>query len=166
MRILLSAIFLCLMTFGVQAQKFGHINSQLLLLESPDIKAANTELENLQQELVKKGEVMVKDFETKYQAYVNEANAGTLSQVQAQQKESVLAQAQQEIQQYEVQIQQQILERREQLYKPILDKIKNELDAYAKENGYTMVFDSSAGSILYAPPGDDLLQTMKTRLGF
>ena len=166
MRILLSALFITLLSFGVQAQKFGYINSQQLLLESPDIKSADAQLEALQKDLVGKGEAMVKDFEAKYQAYVTEANTGVLSQVQMQQKEGVLAAAQQEIQKYEVQVQNQILEKREVLYKPILDKIKNALDVYAKENGYTMVFDSSAGSILYAPPGDDLLQAMKTKLGF
>jgi len=166
MRNLLTFIFIALITVGAQAQKFGYISSQDLLLQSPEIKAADSELTTFQNQLISSGESMVAEFEAKYKKYLEEANSGTLSQVQMQQKETTLSQAQQEIQAYEVQVQNQIIEKRAALYKPILDKIKAELDAYAKENNYTMIFDSSAGGILHALPGDDLMDAMKTRLGF
>jgi len=154
------------LALNAHAQKFGYINSQALLVQSPEIKAADSELEAFQKDLISKGQAMVTDFEAKYQKYVEEANSGTLSQVEMQQKESTLSQAQQEIQKYEVQVQNQVLEKRQVLYKPILDKIKQTLDTFASENGYTMIFDSSAGGLLHALPGDDLMDAMKLKLGF
>ena len=158
-------IFACF-AISAQAQKFGYINSQALLAQSPEIKAADAELETFQRDLISKGQTMVTEFEAKYQKYVEEANSGTLSKVQMQNKEATLAQAQQEIQKYEIQVQNQVLEKRQELYKPILDRIKVSLDSYASENGYTMIFDSGAGGLLHALPGEDLMEVMQTRLGF
>ena len=158
------AIFL-FVGFSVNAQKFGYLNSALLLSELPEVKAADLELETYQKQLIAAGESMVKTFETKYQAYVKEANEGVLSQVQMQQREGTLGQEQQKIQQYEVEVQQKILKKREELYQPILDKVKTALDAVGKDEGYTMIFDASNGVILHANESDDIMSLVKTKLG-
>lgn len=161
-----SIVMLTVMTaFTASAQKFGYVNSTQILAEHPGIKSADSELEAYQKQLVSKGESMVKSFETKYQAYVQEAQGGTLSQVQMQQKESQLAEEQKAIQNYEVEVQQKILKKREDLYKPVLDKINSTLEALGKENGYTMIFDSSAGGLLYAAEGEDITSLLKSKLG-
>jgi len=73
--------------FNVQAQKFGYVNSQQVLLESPDIKAADAQLQTFQNGLIKDIEQRVKNLEAKYNAYMEQANAGSLSKVQMQQQE-------------------------------------------------------------------------------
>jgi hypothetical protein len=35
----------------------------------------------------------------------------------------------------------------------------------AKENGFTYIFDVSAGSLLYQPESDNVLSLVKTKLG-
>jgi len=155
--------FMCI-GFSMQAQKFGYLNSALLLSELPEVKAADSDLEAYQKQLVASGEKMVKAFETKYQAYVKQANDGILSQVQMQQKEGELNTEQQKIQQYEVEVQQKLLKKREALYQPILDKVKVALEAIGKEQGYTMIFDSSSGTLLHADESDDVMPLVKARL--
>jgi outer membrane protein len=155
--------FLCV-GMTLNAQKFGYLNSALLLSELPEVKAADSELTAYQKQLVAQGETMVKKFETKYQKYVQEANEGVLSQVQMQQKEGELGQEQQKIQQYEVEVQQKIMKKREELYQPILDKVKLALDAIGKENGYTMIFDASNGVILHANESEDVMSLVKAKL--
>jgi len=154
-----------LVAVSVNAQKFGYLNSALLLSELPEIKSADTQLETYQKQLIASGEQMVKSFEAKYQQYAKEANEGLLSQVQMQQKEGELAAEQQKIQQYELEVQNKILAKRETLYQPILDKVKVALDAIGKENGYTMIFDASNGTILHANDSDDVMPLVKARLG-
>jgi len=154
-----------LVSVSMQAQKFGYLNSALLLSELPEIKAADAELETYQKQLITSGESMVKNFETKYQQYAKEANEGLLSQVQMQQKEGELATEQQKIQQYELEVQNKILKKRETLYQPILDKVKVALEAIGKENGYSMIFDASNGTILHANDSDDVMALVKTKLG-
>ena len=53
--------------------------------------------------------------------------------------------------------------KRDELYQPILDKIKNGHRANRKEGGYTMIFDTGAGALLHADP-ENMLETIKARL--
>ena len=48
---------------------------------------------------------------------------------------------------------------------PIRNKALDAIKAVAKENGYGYVFDNAQGSLLIAPPGDDLLPLVKKKLG-
>lgn len=164
MKKLLTLVAGILLTTAIYAQKFGYINSQELLSGLAEIKAADTELEVLQTELLAKGQVMVKDFEEGYKAYMEEANKGLLSKVQMQKKEEELTKKQQMIQGYEQEIQQQLGIKREELYKPILDKVTNIITSYGKENGYTMIFDTSGGLLLYAVDGENLMDAIKGKL--
>jgi outer membrane protein len=147
------------------SQKFGYVNSQELLLSIPEVKAADTELETFQKQLMAIGQTKVKDFEAEYKKYGEDAQKGILSQVQTQAKETELMAKQEEIQKYEYEVQSKLGTKREELYKPLLDKVKAAIDAYGKENSYTMIFDSSAGTILHAIESDNLLAPLKLKLG-
>ncbi len=147
------------------AQKFGHINSQQLLLELPQIKTADQQLTEYQKTLMSKGEQMLKNLESNYNAYVAEANSGTLSQIQMQQKEGELAKEQQAIQAYELEVQNLLVAKREELYKPILDDVKAKVDQIGKDGGYTMIFDSSGGFLLHMDNSEDLMTQVRTVLG-
>lgn len=167
MRKLLFAFAITLLTTSVaisQAAKFGYVNSQELLAEMPEIKQADAELDTYQKQLVSKGQEMIKVLETEYQSYVESAKQGLLSQVQVQQKEAALGAKQQEIQQYEQEVQQKLAVKREALYKPILDKVKGAIESYGKENGYTMIFDTSTGTLLHAVESENLITQIKARL--
>lgn len=148
------------------SQKFGHINSQQLLVESPLVKEADKKITEYQNTLIKKGEVMVKKFEGEYDTYVKDRDAGTLSQIQVQQRESGLQATQQSIQKYEQEVQQKLAMKREELYKPILDKVKVTIDNLGKSGEYTMIFDTSTNGLLFAMEGEDLLAKVKTTLGW
>ena len=75
----LIAIVLVVCTLQIaSAQKFGHIDSQQLLLDLPEIKTADSQLTTYQQSLMTKGEQMVKALEVNYNAYVAEANEGKI----------------------------------------------------------------------------------------
>ena len=152
------------MTVNAQAPKFGYVNSQELLAEMPELQQADNELETYQQQKIAKGKTMVQELETEYKSYVESAQKGLLSQVQIQSKEAELGEMQQKIQQYEVTVQEEIAAKRNELYQPILDKVTQAIQDYGKENGYTMIFDTSAGAILHALEGDNLLEAIKTRL--
>jgi outer membrane protein len=162
---ILKVLFFIGLFSSVQAQKFGYINTQELLTGMPELKIADIQLQALQNELLSKGEEMVVKFEAEYKAYMTEANGGTLSKVQMQQKEEVLIAKQEEIKKFENEIQEKLGMKREELYKPILDKVKAEIEKLGKEGSYTMIFDSSAGMILHAAESENLMSVLKTRLG-
>jgi len=150
---------------SVNAQKFGHINSAKLLSELPAVKAAESDLEAFQKQMMSSGEAMVKKLEAKIQAYSKEAQEGLLSQVQMQKKEEELAAEQQKIQAFEVEVQNKILAKREELYAPILDKVKVAIETVGADGSYTMIFDSSGGTILHSNASEDVMGQVKTKLG-
>jgi len=166
MKTFLTTIVLALMTLSTtSAQKFGHVNSQQIIQSLPEVKAADSELESYSKKLIDKGQAMMKDYETKYQAYAVKANGGEMSQVQMQQEEAVLAQSQEEIRSYEVEVQQLIATKKQEVYQPILDKIQLEINKIGKEMGYTMIFDSSSMGMVFAQDSEDLMPLIKERMG-
>ena len=149
----------------VSAQKFAHINSQLLMVELPEMKAADAEVKTYQEGLMKKGQEMVQAFEAKYLAYAEKANQGELNKIQMQQMEGELGKEQQAIQAYEVEIQNMLSTKRQSLYEPIISKVKTVIEQVGKEGGYTMIFESGSGGLVHAAESDDIMPLVKTKLG-
>lgn len=164
-RYFFTSIVALLVTVGLSAQKYGYVNSSQLLVSLPDVKTADSQLEAYQKQMVSKGEQMVKTFEEAYNAYLTKVNSGELSQIQMQQQEGQLAQEQQAIQAYEVEVQNKIAAKKQELYQPILQKVQDMVDEMGKAEGYTMIFDASVGGILFADTADDLMPMLKQKLG-
>lgn len=157
------AILCIVMTAPVHAQKYGYIDSQQLLVDHPDMQKADSEIKAYSDQLMVKGEKLVTDFEAAYNKLVEEAD--NLAPVQIKEREARLGEQQQAIQAYEQEMQQKIAAKREQLIAPILDEVKVAIESVGKDEGYTMIFDLSTGFLLHAEPSQDLLQTVKGKLG-
>ena len=56
-------------------------------------------------------------------------------------------------------------EKEKELLQPIIDRAKQAIAEVAKENGYTYIFDTSAGTLLYQQDSDDILALVKKKLG-
>lgn len=169
MKSILNYTFIALLTIAsissVSAQKFAHINSQLLMVELPEMKAADTEVQTYQESLMKKGQDMVQAFEAKYLAYAEKANNGELNKIQMQQMEGELSKEQQAIQSYEVEIQNMLATKRQSLYEPIITKVKAAIEQVGQEGGYTMIFESGSGVLVHAAESDDIMTQVKAKLG-
>ncbi len=150
---------------NTNAQKFGYLNSTELLVKHPDVKGADSKLQAYQKQLLSAGQKMAADFQKHYEAYAKDANEGKFSKIQMQEKEGVLAQEQNKIREYEVQMQQKLAKKREELYKPILDKIQEAINKVGKENGYTFIFDAGTGGILHAQESTNVIDLVKAKLG-
>lgn len=160
------AFVLSLFTLSAFAQKVGHVNTGILLEAMAEVKAADTQLETLQQQMVKKGEGMVKAFQAEYQAVVAEVNAGKLNPKQQQDKQAVLQKKQQEIQVYQQKVQNDVLKKREELLKPILDKVDKAIKEVGKEGGFLFIFDTAIPNvILFADEPLDVTDKVKAKLG-
>lgn len=150
---------------SVFAQKYGHINSQALLLEMPEIKQADTKIQEFQQSLVVKGEGMIKELQDQYQATIKKAENNELSPIQLQEEEAKLAAKQQKIQAFDNEMQQKVIMKRQELYAPVFQKVDVAIKAVGSEGKYTMIFDTSTGSILFAEDSEDITGQVRTKLG-
>ena len=91
--------------------------------------------------------------------------SGDISPKQLESEAAVLKQEEQKILEYEQTSQQKILQKSEALFKPIQDKVNQAIKDVAAEDGYTYIFDTSLGIILYADENTDVTAKVKTKLG-
>lgn len=161
------AIILLVASFGeASAQKFGHLNYGNFLDQMPEVTDARKELDSLKTQMITKGEEMATAFQAKYIKMQEDYTAGLLTPVQTQTAEQELKKENEALQQYEKQVQEALENQRIVLLRPIVQKVELAIQAVAKENGYTFVFDSSLPNVmLFAEEQDDIAALVKKKLG-
>lgn len=145
------------------APKFGYISSQELLSIMPDVVKADTQLKVYAKQYTDQLETMGREFEKKAEDY--QKNAGTMTEAVREVKEKELTDLRGRFQGLEQSANEKVAKKKEELYKPILDKADKAIKAVAAEKGYDYVFDASGGMLLYAKDSDNILPMVKTKLG-
>jgi outer membrane protein len=148
---------------NAQTNKLGHINSADLLQMMPEIKGADSSLQNYQKQLEDQNQTML----TEYQAKVADYQKGepTMPDAVKDVKQQEIQDLQQRIQTFQQTAQDKFQSKKEELYSPILKKAEDAIKQVAKDNSYAYVFDTSAGAVIYAQDSDDLMPLVKKKLG-
>ncbi len=164
-----SLLIICVLWMGIMpswAQKYGHLNYGNVLTLMPEVKQADAQLEVFQKELVSKGERMAVEFRGNVAKFMTEQQSGILSPKEQQTKREALEKEQVAIEAYEQEIQRQVNLKREELLKPLTDKLDKAIEAVAKANGFTLVFDTGAfNAVLFGDESIDLFPMVKKELG-
>ena len=162
---ILLALLLCTgIAQEVMAQKFGHINSAMIIEKHPKVTSANATLDAFKQTLQDSFMIKAKSFEGRYMEYMKEAQAGTLTQLQTAEKQTELRAEQERLNTEEQQLQFRLLQKREELLKPILTEIDGIIQDIGKTGMYTMIFDVSVGGgLLFAAESEDLTEQVASR---
>lgn len=163
-KFLLLALGLSLATAGY-SQKFGYCNSGALLAEIPEVKAADSDLQAFQAQLTKRGQEMVKALQDKAAELDRKKQQGTISPKDEEAQNAKLAEEQANISKYEQEVYDKLAQKREELFKPILDKVNKAMADVAKENEFMFVFDLSTQVLLYADDSLDVTKLVKAKLG-
>lgn len=164
--LLVSAVFL---TLSVEAQdklKLGHINSQELLAAMPESDSAQRKLEQIAKDHELVLEEMSVEFNRKFEEYRNAMDAGTLSDLARASKEAELEDLQNRISTFEQTAQQDIQQKRMELFTPVQEKALNAVNSVAEENKFTYILDTGVGAVVYtSPDSQDILPLVKAKLG-
>ena len=158
--------FVCSITtsFAQKNAKFGHINSQELVLLMPEKQTATTALQEHTAQLENQLIEMNKEIEDKYALFMQQRD--TYSDLIRQTKEKEIVDLQERLQNFQQTAQQDIQQKEAELWQPVIDKANNAIQEVGKENGFTYIFDVSAGVVLYfSPESIDVLPLVKTKLG-
>jgi outer membrane protein len=147
------------------AQKFGYCNSLALVAEMPEMKAADANLQTFQTQMQKKGQEMVKALQEKAAELQRKQEQGLIAPKDAAEQEEKLKKEEEEINVFAQKMESDIAKKREELYKPILEKVNEALKAVSKEGNYLMVFDTGSQILLYADESMDVTNQVKTKLG-
>lgn len=148
-----------------QAQKLAHINVDELLSLMPETKTAEAEIQKYAGQLQKDLEDMQAEAQTKYQNLL--ANQKNWTQLRVSKEQEELQGMAQKMEQYQMQAQQDLQDKQMELMKPIIEKAQNAVNEIAREKGYTYVLDSSQskGVVIFAEKGENILPLVKAKLG-
>ncbi len=149
--------------FAQKTVKLGHINSSDLMQIMPGKDSA---LAQLQAEMnIVEGELkaMQEELQNKYNDY--QERRAQMTDLIRSTKEQEIRDLDQRIQTYQQNAKQKLQEKETELLQPIIDRAKQAIADVAKENGYTYVFDTAAGTLLYQQDSDDIFALVKKKLG-
>ena len=150
-------------TNSTTAQKFGYINSADLIKLMPETRKAEASL----QAYVKTLENHFGGLQGDYQKKITEFQSQEKTMIDAVKESKIkdLQDLEVRMQQTQAQGQQQVAVKREQLFKPILDRAEKAVKDVGKENGYDYIFDTNTGSFIYAKEAHNVLPLVKKKLG-
>lgn len=155
--------------FSTQAQmkvnKFGYINSLELLAAMPESAVADQKIEDYGKALEASYAKMMTEYQkqaTEFESMMNDSNISDATKQVAY--EEVMA-LQQKVGEFEASISEKMAKKREEHYTPIINKANEAIKAVAKANGYTYIFDTSVGCLVYADETDDVIALVKKQLG-
>ncbi len=158
-------LFVAILGFAgnANAQKFGHINFAELYSIMPGQDTAQAQYEQYARGLQAQMENMQKELETKFLDY--QTNMATMSEIIKQTKEKEIQDLQARIEAFNMSATQDLQAKEAQLTQPLIERAKKAVQDVAKANGFTYIFNSSEGLLLYSEPSDNIMPLVKKQLG-
>ena len=144
-------------------QKFGHLDFAKLYAAMPGQDSVKSKMQTYVKSIQDQYAAMQKEYEGKLTDYTT--NKETMSSIIKQTKEKELMDLQGRMEAFQGSAQQAMSEKESELTAPIIEKAKAAVKAIAKDNGYSYVFNSTEGLLLYAEPNDDIMTLVKKKLG-
>jgi outer membrane protein len=159
-------LILCIFPISLMGQevKLGHINSQEILSLMPERTEIEKTLSDLQtqweNELVKMREeyyAKIKEFQDKQ---------ATMPESIKQARQNEIVEIEQRINTFNQTASSDLQKKQQELFAPVIDKVKKAINEVGAENNYTYIFDLSTQSIVYqSPKSNDVTALVKKKLG-
>jgi outer membrane protein len=149
-------------TGTVSAQKIGYLNTNELLIQMPEVKSADSILSRYRDDIQKVYASYVMEYQQKLADYQN--NFESWSEVMREAAEEDLGKLQIRISEYEQQSADKLEQKKQELYDPILEKVRAAIKLVGEENKFTAILDNV--SLLYVgADAVDILPLVKKKLG-
>jgi outer membrane protein len=129
----------------------------------PSYKTAETQLQAFAKKLQDAYMKMQEDYNKLYAEFEKMQNDKATLKPLLEAKYAEIADLEKRMQKIEQSSEQQLVEKQAELLKPLEDQIMTAIKAVAKEGGYTYIFDSSAGILLYSPDSDNVMPLVKKK---
>lgn len=125
--------------------KIGYASVNYILSEMPEYKQIEQELSEYEKQLSTQLQSQAQEFQTKAAAY--QKSAETMLPEIRQQKETELRDLQARIEKFQRDAQQMIQKKEADLLAPAYDKIQENIDKVAANNGFTHVLNSEVAGV-------------------
>ena len=155
------AMMLVLPMFA-SAQKFGHINTQELFAQMPEVAQVKLKMDTIQSQYENQLSSMNEEIQKKAQDY--QAQEATMADAIKQIRQQELQEMQQRIQLFYQTAEQDIQKKQQELLAPVHEKMVKAIKAVGEKDGYTYIFDSAAMAYIN-PDAADVTPAVKKELG-
>ncbi|HTX89059.1 MAG TPA: OmpH family outer membrane protein [Bacteroidales bacterium] len=163
---ILIAVFL-FAAFLAQAQKFAYVDTQYILDNLPEFTEAQAQLDEISADWQKEIEAKFAEVDKMYQDY--QAQSVLLPDDMKKKKEQEIVDKEKEaksLQQKRFGKDGDLFKKRQELVKPIQEKVYNAIQEIATNNNYVIVFDKAGAlTIMYANPKYDISDEVLDNLG-
>jgi outer membrane protein len=153
---------------GAHAQKYAYVNTQYILDNIPDYKAAMQTLDNLSITWQKEIEDKYAIIDKLYKAY--QAEQVLLTEEMKKRRQDEISQKEKDVKDLQKQrfgYEGDLFKKKQDLVKPIQDKIYNAVKKLATDQSYAVIFDKSSELImLYTNPKYDKSDEILLALGY
>ncbi|MCC6369820.1 MAG: OmpH family outer membrane protein [Bacteroidia bacterium] len=150
------------------AAKFGYVDTDYILSQIPEYKAAQSELDKTSVQWQKEIDAKFSEIDKLYKAY--QADAILLTDDMKKKRENEIINKEKEVKDLQKQrfgADGELFKKRQELVKPIQDKVYNGIKAVAEKNALGFILDKSGQvSILYANPKYDKSDDVLVFLGY
>lgn len=165
--IILTAIMLLCMGTTVQAQKIAYVNTEYILGNIPEYKIAQTQIEDLSTKWQKEVEAHFTEIDKMYKTY--QADATMLPDEMKRKRENEIIAKEKEVKDLQKQRfgeNGDLFKKRQELIKPIQDKVYNAIEAISNTDNYAIVFDKASGAtMIYTNSKYDISDIVLKKLG-
>ncbi len=124
------------------AQKFGHINTQELFSQMPEVNQVKLKMDTVQSQYENQLASMNEEFQKKVQDY--QSQEATMADAIKQIRQQELQEMQQRIQLFYQTAEQDIQKKQQELLAPVHEKMTKAIKAVGERENYTYIFDSAA----------------------
>ena len=124
------------------AQKFGHINTQELFSQMPEVAQVKLKMDTIQAQYENQLASMNEEFQKKVQDY--QTQEATMAEAIKQIRQQELQEMQQRIQLFYQTAEQDIQKNQQDLLAPVHEKMTRAIKAVGERENYTYIFDSAA----------------------
>ncbi len=163
------ALALCIMAaFAANAQKYACVNTEYILSNIPDYEQAQQTLDKFSVDWQKEIEAKFQEIDKLYKSYQSEAYLLPEDLKNKRQDEIIEKEKEvKELQKKRFGSEGDLEKKREDLMKPIQDKVYSAIEKYATAKGYSIIFDkSSDSSIIYANAKADVSDDILKQMGY
>jgi outer membrane protein len=166
MKKLIIVLLVVLSAFQIQAQRYCVIDSKYILENLPEYKQAQTKLDEVSANWQKEIDAKLQEVDRMYKAY--QAEQVMLSDEMKKRREDEIIKKEKEakeLQKKRFGFEGDLFKKRQELVKPVQDKVYNAVQKMAASKGYEIIFDKSADlSVFYNDPkldkSDDILREL------
>ena len=169
MKKILLGIALILASFSfVSAQKYAYVDTDYILDNIPEYGDAKTTLDELSAKWQKEIEVRFSEIDKLYKSF--QAESVLLPEDVRKKKEDDIVKKEKNVKDIQKQRfgkEGDLFKKRQELVKPIQEKIYNAIEQIAADEGYAVIFDKAGSlSMIYTNPKFDISEEILNKMGY